>query len=153
MKTFVCIAFLFAVLTPIAFARIGEEEAAISARYGKSVGDIPTEGFGIMRGFMSGGYIVGVKLVNGMSEMEMFSKADQSDMSASEIESLLKGNGAGDWKAEQTGKPRWRRWQREDRAMVALYDTMRHFLYISSRKFYDEQGKKIEEAPKSPTNE
>jgi hypothetical protein len=102
-----------------------------------------------MRGFMSPGYVVGVKLVNGVSEMEMFSKNDESDMSASEIENLLKGNGAGEWKAEQTGKPKWRRWRREDQALVALYDTMRHFLYISSKKFYEEQGKKIEETPKA----
>jgi hypothetical protein len=149
MKEVISACFVFAALAAIACAGIGENEAAISTRYGKSVGDIPTEGFGIMRGFISAGHIVGVKLVDGVSEMEMFSKADQSDMSASEIESLLKGNGAGEWKAEQTGKPKWRRWQREDRAMVALYDTMRHFLYISSRKFYDEQAKKIEERPKT----
>ena len=149
MKRFTGLAFLFVAFRTIACAGIGETEAAISARYGKSIGDIPTEGFGIMRGFISAGHVVGVKLVNGVSEMEMFSKADESDMSASEIESLLKGNGAGEWKAEPTGKPKWRRWQREDRAMVALYDTMRHFLYISSRKFYDEQGKKIEETPKT----
>src|SRR3989441_10574882 len=140
MKKIINACFVFAALATITSASIGEDEAAISARYGKSIGDIPTEGFGIMRGFISAGHVVGVKLVNGVSEMEMFSKADESDMSASEIESLLKGNGAGEWKAEQTGKPKWRRWQREDRAMVALYDTMRHFLYISSRKFYDEQG-------------
>ena len=152
MKGFTGLAFLFVALTTIACAAIGENEAAISARYGKSVGDIPTEGFGIMRGFTSARQIVGVKLVNGISEMEMFSKADQSDMSASEIESLLKGNGAGEWKAEQTGKPKWRRWQREDRAMVALYDTVRHFLYISSRKFYDDQAKKMEEPPKTSDN-
>jgi hypothetical protein len=151
MKKIISACFVFAGLATITCAGIGEDEAAISARYGKSIGDIPTEGFGIMRGFMSAGYIVGVKLVNGVSEMEMFSKADESDMSASQIESLLKGNGAGEWKAEQTGKPKWRRWHREDRAMVALYDTMRHFLYISSRKFYDEQAKKIEETPKTPS--
>jgi hypothetical protein len=149
MKQLFFSALFFAVTTSITSASIGEDEAAISARYGKSVGDIPTAGFGIMRGFMSAGYVVGVKLVNGVSEMEMFSKADESDMSASQIESLLKGNGAGEWKAEQTGKPKWRRWHRADRAMVALYDTMRHFLYISSRKFYDEQAKKIEETPRT----
>ena len=149
MKQLFCSALFFAVTTSIMSASIGETEAAISARYGKSIGDIPTEGFGIMRGFMSPGYVVGVKLVNGVSEMEMFSKNDESDMSASPIESLLKGNGAGEWKAEQTGKPKWRRWRREDQALVALYDTMRHFLYISSRKFYDEQAKKMEETPKA----
>jgi len=150
MTRFTSLGFLFFAFTTLACAGIGETEAAISTRYGKFVGDIPTEGFGIMRGFVSAGHVVGVKLVNGVSEMEMFSRTDESDMSASEIESLLKGNGAGEWKAEQTGKPKWRRWHREDRAMVALYDTMRHFLYISSRKFYDEQAKRIEETPKTP---
>ena len=94
---------------------------------------------------MSVNYVVAVKLIDGRSQMEMFSKNDQSDLSAGEIEKLLRENGAGEWKAELiTGKPGWRRWRREDGALVALYDAGRHFLYINSKQFYEDQGKKIE---------
>ena len=82
---------LFAVLLLIAGgivpcrANLGESEAAIEERYGKSFGQIPTSTFGVVNGFIAGGYVVGVKLVDGTSEMEMFSKGDRSEMPASEI--------------------------------------------------------------------
>jgi hypothetical protein len=144
MKSPLCAAAVFAAVITTGSARIGETEAQIAARYGQSIGDIPTEAFGKVRGFMQPGYVVGVAFVNGVSEMEMFSKNDQSEMSANEIENLLETNGAGEWKVEQTGKPKWKRWRRQDGALVALYDTARHFLYINSKKFFDAQGTKLE---------
>src|ERR1700730_9103406 len=137
MKNPFCAAVVFALFITTAAARIGETEAQISARYGKSIGEIPTEAFGKVRGFMQPGYLVGVAFVNGVSDMEMFSKNDQAEMTATEIDNLLKTNGAGAWKAEETGKPNWKRWRREDGALVALYDTARHSLYINSKKFFD----------------
>ena len=38
-----------------AWARIGETEVQITARYGQSIGDIPTEAFGSVRGFAFAG--------------------------------------------------------------------------------------------------
>jgi hypothetical protein len=124
---------------------VGESEAAIDSRYGKTFGQIPTNTFGIVTGFIAGGYVVGVKFVDGVSEMEMFCKGDQSEMPASEIDRLLKKNSPGDWKAELTGKPTWRRWRRDDGTMVALYDTARHFLYVNSKNFYEVKGQQMEE--------
>jgi hypothetical protein len=144
MKILSALTLFLAVYITSASARVGENETELQARYGEPVGNIPTEDLGPMRGFKSGGYIIGVVLENGVSEMEMFSKADEANMTASEIQNLLKGNGAGEWKAEQTGKPNWRRWRREDDAQVGLYDASRHFLYISSKKFYEEKGKNME---------
>jgi len=145
MKTMIGVLVGLVALTTIASARIGETEHEISTRYGQSVGDISTEAFGKVRGFKLTNYVVAVKLVDGRSHMEMCSKNDQSDLSASEIEKLLRENGAGEWKAELiTGKPGWRRWRREDGALVALYDAGRHFLYINSKQFYEDQGNKIE---------
>jgi hypothetical protein len=136
-----------AALTRTAYGVIGETDAQIETRYGKPFKDITTETFGVMRGFISPGYVVGVKVIDGVSEMEMFSKMDQADLSASEIAQLCKANGTGEWKAEQTGKPNWRRWRREDQGAVALYDAVRHFLYISSAKYFEQQVRKIEMAP------
>lgn len=150
MKTMIGMLFVSVALMTMASARIGETEEEISARYGKSVGDIPTETFGKMRGFIWSGYVIGVAFVNARSDMEMFSKSDQSDMMASEIDKLLKANGAEGWKAEPTGKPTWRRWRQGESGLVALYDAGRHFLYINSKQSYEKQIKKIESGEDQP---
>jgi len=124
---------------------VGESDTAVNERYGKSFGEIPTNTFGIVNGYIAGGYVVGVKFIDGVSEMEMFSKGNQADMGASEIDRLLKKNSPGDWKAELTGKPNWRRWRRDDGTVVALYDAARHFLYINSKSFYELKGVQIEQ--------
>lgn len=135
----------FVALTAITSARIGESEAQLTTRYGKSIGDVPTQAFGTVRGFLSQRYLVGVAFVNGVSDMEMFSKADQSELTPQELEDFMKFHGEGiGWRpflADQIG---WKRWHRQDGAMVALYDVNRHFLYVCSQKFFAAQGKKLE---------
>lgn len=147
LRSFICCVALLLLMGrfgPLS-ANVGESEAAVMERYGKSFGQIPTSTFGVVSGFIAGGYVVGVKLIDGTSEMEMFSKGDQSDMGASEIDRLLKKNSPGDWKAELTGKPHWRRWRRDDGSVVALYDAARHFLYITSKNFYELKGPQMEQ--------
>ena len=145
MQQLFAAALLFGLTATIASARLGETEAQISARYGKSIGDIPTEAFGPVRGYMMPGFLVGVKLVDGLSVMEMISKNDQSEMSGLEIEKFLKSHGAeGPWNAEKWDRPGWKRWRTADEALVAVYDAKRHFLYINSRKFYEDQDRKLE---------
>ena len=139
-----CFLFTLLLIAPC-FANIGETEGQVGDRYGKSFGQIPTATFGIVTGFIAGGYVVGVKFVDGTSEMEMFAKADHADMPASEISRLLNKNSPGEWKAELTTKPQWRRWRRDDGSAVALYDAVRHFLYISSKNFYEVKGQQIEQ--------
>jgi hypothetical protein len=134
---------VFSVSGHAAWARIGETEAQISARYGTSIGDIPTATFGSVRGYMVPGVLVGVKLVDGISQMEMISKTDQSDMSVTEIEVFLNSHGArAGWNVDSF-KPNWKRWRTQDGALIAVYDTVRHFLYINSKKFYEAQGERI----------
>ena len=140
------IALTAAVLTccSAGWSKIGETEAQIKARYGESIGDIPTASFGLVRGFAVPGYVVGVKLVNDGSAMEMISKNDQSQMTDDEIETLLKKHGADvPWKADRFNKTDWKRWRSDDGKLVAVYDTRRHFLYVNSKQFYDDQGKRI----------
>ena len=134
---------VFSVFGTAAWARIGETEAQISARYGASIGDIPTATFGPVRGYMMPSFLVGVKLVEQVSQMEMISKPDRSDMSAREIETFLRSHGADmEWTAEPF-KPNWKRWRTQDGSLVAVYDATRHFLYINSRKFYEELGQRL----------
>ena len=139
--------FVFLTCCSPAWARIGETETQITARYGQSIGDIPTESFGPVRGFTLPGFVVGVKLVNGTSAMEMISKNDQSEIKPQEIEALLKKHGADmEWKVDKFDRPDWKRWRSQDGSLIAVYDEKRHFLYVNSKQFYDQQGKKIEEA-------
>ena len=146
MKKLLVASIFFAALSSIALARIGETEAQLTARYGKSIGDIPTQAFGTVRGYLSQRYVVGVAFVNGVSDMEMFSKADQSELSAQELEGFMKFHGARvKWDPFVANQPGWKRWHRGDGALVALYDVNRHFLYICSQKFFDAQGKKLEQ--------
>ena len=135
--------FVFGVSGQAVWGRIGETEAQISARYGTSIGDIPTATFGPVRGYMVPGSVVGVKLVDGISQMEMISKTDKSNMSATEIEVFLKSHGADtNWNVDPF-KPNWKRWRTHDGSLIAVYDTVRHFLYISSNRFYEAQGQRI----------
>ena len=123
-------------------ARIGETEAQIMARYGQSIGDIPTETFGPVRGFALREYLVGVRFLNGSSAMEMISRNDQAEITPHEIDALLKKHGADvEWKVDKFEKPDWKRWRTQDGSLVAVYDSKRHFLYVNSKEFYNEQGK------------
>jgi len=124
-------------------ARIGETEAQVMARYGQSIGDIPTETFGPVRGFALREYLVGVKFLNGTSAMEMISRNDQAEIKPQEIDALLNKHGAdGEWKVDKFEKPDWKRWRTQDGSLVAVYDSKRHFLYVNSKEFYNEQGKR-----------
>ena len=113
------------------------------ARYGQSIGDIPTETFGPVRGFALREYLVGVKFLNGTSAMEMVSRNDQAEIKPQEIDALLKKHGADvEWKVDKFEKPDWKRWRTRDGSLVAVYDSKRHFLYVNSKQFYNEQGKR-----------
>jgi hypothetical protein len=97
-----------------------------------------------VRGFLMPGFIVAVKLVEGVSQMEMISKSDKSDMSAAELAGFLKAHGADtQWNPDPFDRPNWRRWRTPDGSFVAVYDMRRHFLYIHSRKYYEEQGRRL----------
>ena len=124
-------------------ARVGETEAQVMARYGQSIGDIPTETFGPVRGFALREYLVGVKFLNGTSAMEMVSRNDQVEIKPQEIDALLKKHGADvEWKVDKFEKPDWKRWRTQDGSLVTVYDSKRHFLYVNSKAFYNEQGKR-----------
>ena len=124
-------------------ARIGETDAQVMARYGQSIGDTPTETFGPVRGFALREYLVGVKFLNGTSAMEMVSRNDQAEIKPQEIDALLKKHGADvEWKVDKFEKPDWKRWRTQDGSLVAVYNSKRHFLYVNSKAFYNEQGKR-----------
>jgi len=139
----IAVSLILLVCSQSLLARIGETEAQIMARYGQSIGDIPTETFGPVRGFALREYLVGVKFLNGTSAMEMVSRNDQAEIKPQEIDALLKKHGADvEWKVDKFEKPDWKRWRTQDGSLVAVYDSKRHFLYVNSKAFYNEQGKR-----------
>ena len=139
----IAVSLLLLVCSRSLLARIGETEAQVMARYGQSIGDIPTETFGPVRGFALREYLVGVKFLNGTSAMEMVSRNDQAEIKPQEIDALLKKHGAEvEWKVDKFEKPDWKRWRTQDGSLVAVYDSKRHFLYVNSKEFYKEPGKR-----------
>src|SRR3977135_926845 len=119
MKTWIGGVLVLAAWTTMASARIGETEAQIAARYGQTIGDVPTAVFGPTRGFLRPGYVVGVKFVHGISAMEMITKNDQSAMTPEEIATLLTIHGvAALWQRDTWNRPDWQRWRMQDGALV-----------------------------------
>ena len=144
MYKLIAVSLVLLVCSRSLLARIGETEAEVMARYGQSIGDIPTEIFGPVRGFALREYVVGVKFLNGTSAMEMVSRNDQAEIKPQEIDALLKKHGADvEWKVDKFEKPDWKRWRTQDGSLVAVYDSKRHFLYVNSKQFYNETGQTL----------
>jgi hypothetical protein len=83
-----CISAVLFVATS-AFARIGETEAQIEKRYGKS-----TSGSGPTKGYFYKGFFIIVTFDNGVSGIETYEKRSGAQMTAAEIRQLLRANGA-----------------------------------------------------------
>jgi len=96
--------------TSVAFARIGENEEQIEARYGKSVVADPKGPHGPQIAlFKINGMEIGVTFRDGKSVMEIYSNQDLSRISANEIRLLLDANAAaGTWEKSNSGLPMWK---------------------------------------------
>lgn len=94
MKTpFIAIAF-FLLVAP-AFARIGETEQQIEKRYGKSTLTVSTGNEPLQKVYQSSGLNITVTYLDGVSQREIFTKQDGSELSKNEIAILLEANTAG----------------------------------------------------------
>jgi hypothetical protein len=94
LKTpFIAIAF-FLLVAP-AFARIGETEQQIEKRYGKSTLTVSTGNEPLQKVYQSSGLNITVTYLDGVSQREIFTKQDGSELSKNEIAILLEANTAG----------------------------------------------------------
>lgn len=97
-RTTIIAAALAACLTSSAFARLGDTEAQIEQRYGKSfhtvAGELP------MKMYRHADFIIGVVYINGRSEAELYRKSDDNtDLSGDEITVLMQANSDGkEWR-------------------------------------------------------
>jgi hypothetical protein len=121
-----------------AFARLGETEAQIEARYSKPVLVLPDDGFVKSRAYVSGGLGIVVKFEGGLSQAEMFAKGDHSEFSQHEISVLLAANKGGyNWLGSPDGLNLGERaWCSTDKRSRVAYELKRQ-LFITSQPFLD----------------
>ena len=89
------IAIAFFLLVSLAFARIGETEQQIEKRYGKSTLTVSTGNEPLQKVYQSSGLNITVTYLDGVSQREIFTKQDGSELSKNEIAILLEANTAG----------------------------------------------------------
>ena len=106
-----------------AFARIGEMEAQIVARYGESLPANATTMLGQpVKVFLTHDLRVGVAFIDGKSAAEFFSKIDGTDIPDSEIQVILQSNTAGShWAPSRDGPFGSRGWSLQSGGRIAGY--------------------------------
>ena len=94
LKTRSVVITLLMLVSP-AFARIGETEQQIEARYGKATDTLSKGNEPLQKLYRSSGLDIGVTYIDGVSQIESFRKEDRSALSKNEIALLLEANAAG----------------------------------------------------------
>jgi hypothetical protein len=94
MKITHCIIALLLCCCASAFARIGDTEQQIEARYGKTIGTLSRGNSPLQKVYRSSGLEIVVTYVDGVSQIELFVKEDKSGLSENEIGVLLEANAA-----------------------------------------------------------
>jgi hypothetical protein len=89
------VAIALLMLVSAAFARIGETEQQIEARYGKTVRTLSKGNEPLQKDYRSSGLNIAVTYIDGVSQCELFRKQDESQLSKNEIALLLEANAAG----------------------------------------------------------
>lgn len=136
MKTITFTSFLWVGLAATGFGRIGEDEKQIEARYGKAGKDLGTHGEVHEIGYMSGGYMILVDFVNGISQREGFANSDTSaltDGAAQQILAMSAAEGT-TWQQTPTSGDD-RSWRRSDNKAIAIFPAMGKFLFIQDINF------------------
>lgn len=117
-------------------ARVGETQQEVEARYGKEGKDMGTRSNVHQVGYMSGGFMILVDFVNGVSQREGFANPDTTPLTNDAIEEILKMNlpqGLG-WEPG-TAPGEDKAWQRTDGKVIALCPSPRLFLFIESANY------------------
>ena len=122
--------------TTSAFARIGEDEKQIEARYGKAGKDLGTHGEVHEVGYAAGGFMVLVDFVSGISQREGFANPDTSALTAGAIQQILAMSAAeGTRWQEGAVKDGDRVWNRSDNKAVAVFPSQGKFLFVQDVNF------------------
>jgi hypothetical protein len=124
VKRFILLLTAICAAVSSARANLGDSEAKINASYGKRVE--PPLGVPGNQGHLyeKGEYLFMVVFRDGVSVFEMYARANQHELSSSEITSFLKANAAGATWVVAGDKPEGREWKRSDHKAKAAYFRM-----------------------------
>ena len=136
MKTVVFASVLSVALAATGFARIGEDEKQIEARYGAAGKDFGNHGEVHEVGYVWNGFMVLVDYVNGISQREGFTKPDTSPLGDQNIKDILVVSTAdGTTWQESQSKTGDKMWSRSDNKVVAIFPSMGKFLFVQDVNF------------------
>ena len=118
------------------FARIGDDEKQIEARYGQAGKDLGNHGEVHEVGYVWKGFMVLVDYVNGISQREGFTKPDTSPLGDQNIKDILAASAAdGTTWQESQSKSGDKMWNRSDNKVFAIFPSMGKFLFVQDVNF------------------
>jgi hypothetical protein len=136
MKGLTITILLSMILAATGFARIGEDEKQIEARYGKAGKDLGNHGNVHEVGYISTGFAIVVDYVNGVSQREGFTKPDTAQLTPENIQQILNMSAAEGTKWEElptkTGDITW---SRSDNKAIAILPAQGNFLFVQDVGF------------------
>ena len=136
MKALMFTTLLWIGLAAPGFGRVGEDEKQIEASYGKPGKDLGTHGDVHELGYISGGFMILVDFVNGISQREGFANPDTSPLSPQSVEEILRMSApeGTSWKeARASGGDR--SWTRSDNRVIAMFPALRKFVFVQDVSF------------------
>lgn len=130
MKAKILGSLLCGFLATAGYARVGENEQQVEARYGKPGKDMGTKSNVHQLGYFSGGFMILVDFVNGISQREGFANPDSSPLSDEAIEQILRMNipEGQKWLGETSRGEK--EWQRSDGKAVASCPAPGLFVFV-----------------------
>ena len=136
MKTLIFGVAIWIGFSAMAFARIGEDEKQIEARYGKAGKDLGNHGSVHEVGYISGGFMILVDFVNGVSQREGFAKSDTSVLTDQDTKSILTLSApeGTTWEAGPA-KGGDKSWSRSDHKAIAVLPAQGTFLFVQDASF------------------
>ena len=148
---FLTLLFTVAITAP-AWARLGETEDALVARYGPPLSEFDQKGEEgkipmVKLTFQKNGFEIEASVAGGLSVQETFKKVNGDVLTTEEARYLLNANAQGfGWEAPQT-TGEVKRWTRDDGAVAKLVGG--RMFYIMTKELIDAEttAKKLEQAP------
>jgi hypothetical protein len=136
MKALTITSVVWIALAATGFGRIGDDEKQIETLYGKPGRDLGTHGEVHELGYISGGFMIVVDFVNGISQREGFANPDTSRLSPPSVEQILRMSApeGTSWQQKPvTGDDR--SWRRSDGKVIAIFPAPGKFLFVQDATF------------------
>ena len=136
MKTISLIILFLIGGTTLSFARVGDNEKQVEARYGKAGKDMGNRGNVHQMGYVAGGFMILVDYVDGICQREGFANPDTSPLSADAIQQILRISVA-EGTTWQPGPSNGadKSWRRTDGKAVAILPANGIFLFVQDPEY------------------